>query len=221
MSMTRREFGATLAARGVERRRAGALRLCAERRDSPEIRHRVPSGPPWLAAHQGSRRSDSQGHRRARRPAGLSGEPARQRARHDFANALRRRRLHVHRRDEPADAGPVGGNQRRRIRIQGLCDGVGGNGRRSRRSRPAFHRKGQFACPRQGPRQRLPQHHDLHQADQHSRRLEGIQDPRAGHPAVAFDVQGARRFSDCNPVRASSTRRSRPRSSTERRTRLR
>ena len=81
--------------------------------------------------------------------------------------------------------------------------------------------QGQPARLRQVPGQRLSQHHVVDQADQHARRPEGLQDPRAGHRDVGLDVQGARRVADRRFRSASCTRRCRPRSSTARRTRSR
>ncbi len=82
------------------------------------------------------------------------------------------------------------------LRVQGLRHGVGGDGRRPRRVRARGDRQGRPAHVRQVLGQRLPPDHQQHQADQHAGRPQGLQDPRAGQPAVDLDVQGARRVAD-------------------------
>jgi hypothetical protein len=75
--------------------------------------------------------------------------------------------------------------------------------------------------PGQDLGQRLPPDHLVDQADQQPRRLQGLQDPRAGVAAVDLDVQGLRRLAGLDQFQPRSIRRCRPRSSRARRTRWR
>ena len=87
-----------------------------------------------------------------------------------------------HGRHEPADAGSDRRHQRRGVRVQGLRDGLGGDGRRPRRAR-ARRARPRSTCTRSTRclDNGYPPHHVVDQADQHARRPEGLQDPRAGH----------------------------------------
>ena len=80
-------------------------------------------------------------------------------------------------------------------------------------------REGRPARVRKAPRQRLPEHHLGREADQEPGRSEGLQDPRAGQPALGHDVQGARRRADADPIRRTLRRSADARSSMARRTR--
>ena len=99
--------------------------------------------------------------------------------------------------------------------------GLEGDGRRARRLCARPDHQGQPRRDGQDLGQRLPPDHQLQQADPDARRSEGLQDPRAGEPALDLDVHAPsarRRPASTSP---RSIPRCRPRWSTARRTRWR
>ena len=154
MSITRREFGATLAAAAPGRMHVPCVTSL----------HRVPRssckyGTAFPADHPGAVRIKEAAEAIRKDTGGrvdlqvLSSEPARQRARHDLANPLQAR---------STSCPPQARTCRRSYRPQAstaspslsrtIDNRVGGDGRRPWRSRPARDRKGQPARVRQGAR---------------------------------------------------------------------
>ena len=202
MTITRREFGATIAATAL----AAALPVRYVFAQNAEIKLKY--GTAFPADHPGSVRIKEAAEAIRKDTGGrvdlqvyptsqLGSEP-------DMISQTRSgaHRLHVDRGHEPADAGADRRHQRRRLRVQGLCDRVGGDGRRPRQSR-ARARSPRSTCTRStrcldnGYRNITTST----QADQHARRSQGLQDPRARDPLwlSMFKTLGA--VADRDPFR--------------------
>ena len=196
-----------------------ALSIRAEGQVQAQVRHGLPGRPsrhrcalrkpPRRSARTRAARVDLQVYPTSQ----LGSEP-------DMISQTRSgaRRLHVHRRHQPADAGAVGRHQRRRLRFQGLRQGVGGDGwRLGNHVRRAIEKVNLHALDKCSTTAIATSRHRRSRST--ARRPEGIQDPRAGHPALDLDVQGARRLADRDPIRRTLFGACRPRSSMVRRTR--
>ena len=145
---------------------------------------------------QGDGGGDQGGDQWPGRPPDFPEQPARLRHRHAEPAPLRRHRVLHPVRPDPVDPGAGGLDQRHRLRLHGLRHGLEGDGRRARRLRARRDRQGRSRRHGEDLGQRLPPDHVLDQADQRPRRLQGLQDPRAGVAAVDLDVQGVRRLAD-------------------------
>ena len=194
------ELFTTHAAQGVRgiggfgRRRRALCRARASGRIHLQIRQQ----PAGVASDERPRQGDGGGDQdRDQRPlrhADFPEQPARLRHRHAEPGALRRHRVLHAVGPDPGDAGAGGLDQRHRLRVPGLRHGLEGDGRRSRRLCARRNRQGQSRGHGQDLGQRLSPDHVVDQADQRPRRLQGLQDPRAGVAAVDLDVQGVRRL---------------------------